>query len=109
MTFVKESSCEFLFTTCFISELINKSFPEKVLNAAKDQKNYTNGALCSLENRMRSWNYLVSLLSLKGVIDEDIFIRSMRMIVNLHERSINTHEPASGSRQLHLQTQSQSS
>lgn len=30
----------------------------------------------------------MSLLSLKNVIDEDIFIKSMRIVVALHERSL---------------------
>ena len=36
---------------------------------------------------MRAWNYLVSLLSLRGVLDEDILIKSIRFIIGFHDRN----------------------
>jgi hypothetical protein len=57
----KSSSCEVLFSTCFISELIQRSFPAAFLK--KQSSKSTSSKYLCLESRMRSWNFLSSLLS----------------------------------------------
>ena len=64
----KSSCCEILFTTCFISELIQRSFPTG--------KQVSKKSLC-LENRMRAWNHLSSLLAQKDILDECILMKSL--------------------------------
>uniref|UniRef100_A0A7S3IZD4 Uncharacterized protein n=1 Tax=Strombidium inclinatum TaxID=197538 RepID=A0A7S3IZD4_9SPIT len=89
----KDSSFEVLFTTCFISHLIQRSFPSAYLPKGEQLINHQNKFLC-IENRMRAWNYLCSLLSLRDVIDHSIFIRSLRFILNNHEVSVQMQNNA---------------
>jgi hypothetical protein len=84
MVLDKSSSCEVLFTTCFISELIQRSFPAAFMK--KPSRNPQNKYLC-LESRMRSWNFLSSLLSQRGILDETILVKSITLITDSFEKS----------------------
>lgn len=80
--FDKNSSCELLFLTCFVSELIQRAFPEEFLTKKSGkQSKYT-----TLEARMCAWNYLASLLS-QQVFDGAILYKSLSLIVHCHEES----------------------
>lgn len=66
--FDKNKSGELLFLTCFISELIKRSFPEEFLttrrsNQQKNAAHLSQSKYSSVESRMRAWNYLASLLA----------------------------------------------
>lgn len=36
---------------------------------------------------MRAWNYLSSLLSQKGILDQSILIKSLQLIIDFFEKS----------------------
>jgi hypothetical protein len=80
--FDKNASCELLFLTCFVSELIQRAFPEEFLTKKTGKQcKYT-----TLEARMCAWNYLASLLS-KQVFDGAILYKSLSLIIHCHEDS----------------------
>ena len=82
----KSSSCEVLFATCFISELIQRSFPHAFVYSK--QSKY----MC-LESRMRNWNFLSSLLSIRGILDESILIKSIMLILeNFDKQNKSYHQ-----------------
>ena len=90
----KTISCEVLFATSFISELIHRSFPKKTIQqnqSKKQSKNHTplspsNKTLC-IESRMRAWNYLSSLLSQQGILDQHILVKSLYFITDYFEKN----------------------
>lgn len=87
--FDKNKSGELLFLTCFISELIKRSFPEEFLTTRKSTHNnqksnssqIPQSKYSSVESRMRAWNYLSSLLAQKDVFDEQILYKSLALII----------------------------
>jgi hypothetical protein len=85
----KNSSCEVLFTTCFVSHLIQRSFPAAFEYALKrgSQDQRPRSKFFSTESRMRAWNYLASLLSQPAVIDHQILIKSLRLILDFQAKS----------------------
>jgi hypothetical protein len=70
-TLDKNTSCEILFTTLFISHLIQRSFPAAFQQANKNSSKSPVGQskFFCIESRMRAWNYLSSLLSQRQVLD----------------------------------------
>lgn len=83
----KNSCCELLFTTCFISELINRSFPpsqgskKNLIKTKSTSQNQQN-----LEQRMQAFNMLASLLAQKDVLDNTIFIKSLQITFTQFEK-----------------------
>ena len=80
----KSASCEVLFTTSFISELIRRSFPKKFKNNKSHQH-------VSLDSRMRAWNYLSSLLSLEDILDQHILSKTLIFINDYYEKSNHSY------------------
>lgn len=86
----KQNCCELLFTTCFISELIYRAFPMQ--NGKKKdtiQKNHKTHFQTSLNQRMTSFNMLSSLLSQNKILDQNIFIKTMHLMLDHFEKSMS--------------------
>lgn len=80
----KTMCCELLFTTCFMTELIYKSFPQYQKIKLKMSK-YRD----SLDSRMSGFNMLCSLLSIKNILDQSVMHKCLNLIIDCFERSMS--------------------
>lgn len=66
-----------------MSELIQRSFPDEFLN----KKTGKPSKYSSLEQRMRSFNILASLLAQKDLLDPSILYKSLFLLIQSYEES----------------------